>query len=133
MKRENIEKPSVTLIVPVYNVEKYLNRCIDSILNQTLEDFELILVDDGSKDNSGNICDEYMRKDRRVKVIHKENGGLSDARNSGIEISTGEYLSFIDSDDWVEKEFLETLYNNAIKYQAEIVIVNLHKVFDNKR
>lgn len=124
--------PKISVIVPVYNVEKYLNKCVDSILNQTFEDFELILVDDGSPDNCGNICDEYAQKDNRVKVIHKKNGGLSDARNAGIDCAIGEWLSFIDSDDWVENNFLEILYSNAVKYQAEIVIVNLHKVFDEK-
>lgn len=124
--------PKISVIVPVYNVEKYLNRCVDSILNQTFEDFELILVDDGSPDNCSNICDEYAQKDNRVKVIHKKNGGLSDARNAGIDCAIGEWLSFIDSDDWVENNFLETLYSSAEKYQAEIVIVNFHKVFDDR-
>ncbi len=105
--------PKVSAIVPVYNVEKYLNRCVDSILNQTFTDFELILVDDGSPDNSGKICDEYAEKDSRVKVIHKENGGVSVARNLGIETSVGEYITFIDSDDWIEAQMFEQLYNAA--------------------
>ena len=83
-----------SVIVPVYNVEKYLNECVDSILSQTFTDYELILVNDGSKDNSGAICDEYAEKDNRVKVVHKENGGLSDARNAGIKVATGDYLFF---------------------------------------
>ena len=124
--------PEISVIVPVYNVEKYVGRCIDSILNQTFTDFELILVNDGSTDNSGVLCDKYAKSDDRIKVIHKENGGLSDARNCGIDESLGEYLSFIDSDDWVENNFLKTLYDNAIKHKAEIVIVNLHKVLDDK-
>ena len=123
--------PEISVIVPVYNVEKYVGRCIDSILNQTFTDFELILVNDGSTDNSGVLCDKYAKSDDRIKVIHKENGGLSDARNCGIDESLGEYLSFIDSDDWVENNFLKTLYDNAIKHKAEIVIVNFHKVLDS--
>lgn len=124
--------PKISVIVPVYNVEKYLNRCIDSILNQSFEDFELILVDDGSPDNSGKICDEYAQNDARVKVIHKENGGLSDARNAGIEIAQGEFLSFIDSDDWVKEEYLNILYTNAINFDADISAVNLHKEYDER-
>lgn len=125
--------PKISVIIPVYKVEKYLNRCVDSVLNQDFEDFELILVDDGSPDNSGKICDEYAKMDSRVKVIHKENGGLSDARNAGIEIARGDYLNFIDSDDWVELDYLSILYNNAKKYDADISVVNLHKEYDNRR
>lgn len=101
----------ISIIVPVYNSEKYLRRCIDSILSQSFTDFELIIVDDGSKDSSPQICDEYVAKDNRVRVIHKENGGVSAARNDGLDIAKGEYVTFIDSDDWVEKEYLETLSN----------------------
>ncbi|HFU5892253.1 TPA: glycosyltransferase family 2 protein, partial [Enterococcus faecium] len=89
----------ISIIVPIYNVEQYLRKCVDSILAQTFTDFEVILVDDGSPDNSGAICDEYAKLDSRVRVIHKENGGLSDARNAGIEIAKGKYLGFVDSDD----------------------------------
>ncbi len=89
----------ISIIVPVYNVEKYLKECIESILSQTYKNIEIILIDDGSTDNSGKICDEYLKKDSRVKVIHKENGGLSDARNTGIEIASGKYIGFVDSDD----------------------------------
>ena len=103
--------PKVSVIVPVYNVEKYLARCVDSILNQTFNDFELILVDDGSPDNSGKICDEYAERDSRVKVIHKQNGGVSSARNLGIKTSIGEFITFIDSDDWIEPKMFEQLYN----------------------
>lgn len=100
----------ISVIVPVYNVEPYLRQCIDSILAQTYRDFELILVDDGSPDNCGAICDEYARRDSRIRVIHQENGGLSAARNAGIDIATGEYISFVDSDDWVHPEYLAYLY-----------------------
>lgn len=99
----------ISVIVPVYNVEKYLNRCIDSIINQTYTDLEIILVDDGSTDSSGSICDEYAQKDERIKVIHKENGGLSDARNTGVAAATGDYVSFIDSDDYIEPDMMELL------------------------
>ena len=115
---------TISVIVPVYKVEKYLKRCIDSILNQTFKDFDLILVDDGSPDNCPNICDEYAKKDTRIFVIHKENGGLSDARNTGIEWalknSNSEWLTFIDSDDWVHFQYLDILYNVVLKYDVLI-------------
>ena len=99
----------VSVIVPVYNVEKYLKQCLDSIVDQTLEDLEIVLVDDGSVDSSGTICDEYAKKDTRIRVIHKENGGLSDARNAGLKYVTSPYVGFIDSDDYVQSEYLEEL------------------------
>ena len=103
----------VSIIVPVYNVEKYIERCLNSLIHQTLQDIEIILVDDKSQDNSSLICDNYAKKDKRIKVIHKEkNEGLGFARNSGIEIATGEYLAFLDSDDYVDIDFYENLYNN---------------------
>ena len=120
----------ISIIVPVYNVEKYLNRCVDSILNQTFSDFELILVDDGSPDNCGKICDEYAEKDRRVRVIHKPNGGLSDARNAGIEWalknSDSEWITFIDSDDWVHHRYLEFLLKAVIENNTLISICKYH-------
>lgn len=100
----------ISVIVPVYKVEQYLARCVDSILRQTFGDFELLLVDDGSPDNAGRMCDEYAEKDARVRVIHKTNGGLSDARNAGIEAAQGAYLTFVDSDDWVADDMLAFLY-----------------------
>lgn len=99
----------ISVIVPVYNVEKYINRCIDSIIAQTYRDLEIILVDDSSTDNSGSICDEYAQLDNRIKVIHKENGGVSACRNAGVEHATGEYISFVDSDDYIEKDMMELL------------------------
>ena len=125
--------PQISVVVPVYNVEKYLHRCVDSILSQTFVDFELILVDDGSTDKSGFICDEYAKKDGRIKTIHKENGGLSSARNAGIENSSGIYVCFVDSDDWVSNIYLEYLYSIIKKYDADIVsadyvITNAEKV-----
>lgn len=110
----------ISVIVPVYNVEKYLPRCIDSILNQTYKNLEIILVDDGSPDNCPAICDEYAQKDSRIKVIHKANGGVSSARNAGIDVATGEYIGFVDSDDWIEPDMYEYLLINATKYKAEI-------------
>ena len=104
--------PKISVIVPVYNTEKYLHRCIDSILAQTFTDFELLLIDDGSKDNSGAICDEYAAKDSRVRVFHKENGGVSSARNLGLDNVRGEWVTFVDSDDWVEKEYIELFVKN---------------------
>lgn len=120
--------PQISVVVPVYNVEKYIHRCVDSIINQTFTDFELILVDDGSPDNCGSICDQYSEKDRRIKVIHRENGGLSAARNSGIEWSiensNSEWITFIDSDDWVHPRYLEVLLNECIKTNCEVGLCN---------
>ncbi len=113
---------SISIIVPVYKVEKYIRRCIDSIINQTYTNIEIILVDDGSPDNCGRICDEYAAKDSRIKVIHKSNGGLSDARNHGIDMATGEWLMFIDSDDWIHPHTTEKLYNAATKNNVNVSI-----------
>lgn len=123
--------PKISVIVPVYKVEKYIYRCINSILNQVFTDFELVLVDDGSPDNCGKICDEYALNDNRIHVIHKENGGLSDARNAGIdwafEHSDSEWLTFIDSDDWVHPEYLSFLYRAVCDYNNSISICNFKK------
>ena len=110
----------VSVIVPIYNVEKYLPRCVESIINQEYKNLEIILVDDGSPDNSPQICDEYAKKDTRIKVIHKENGGLSDARNAGMKMATGEYVSFIDSDDWIDSKFISLLYEGIKKSGADV-------------
>lgn len=118
--------PEISIIVPVYNVEKYIHKCIDSILDQTFTNFELILVDDGSTDNSGKICDEYAESDSRVKVIHKKNGGLSDARNTGIDVARGKYLGFVDSDDYIADDMYETLYNNLIKNSADMSVCGIY-------
>lgn len=111
----------ISIIVPVYNVEKYINKCIDSLINQTYKDLEIILVDDGSTDSSGKICDEYKKKDKRIKVIHKINGGLSSARNEGIKIAKGNYLGFVDSDDYVNIKMYEILMDCAKEYELDIV------------
>ncbi len=113
--------PKISIIVPVYKVEQYLSRCIESILAQTFTDFELILVDDGSPDRCPQICDEYGKRDKRIKVIHKENGGLSDARNTGIDIATGEFIAFVDSDDWIVNDIYEYALKIQEQYNADIV------------
>ena len=113
--------PLVSVIVPIYKVEKYLPCCIDSIISQTYKNIEIILVDDGSPDRCGEICDEYAKRDSRIVVIHKINGGLSSARNAGLNICRGDYISFIDSDDFVSSRFIEWLYDGVRKYTAEIV------------
>ena len=110
----------ISVIVPVYKVEKYINRCVESIINQTYENLEIILVDDGSPDNCPIICDKYQKKDTRIKVIHKANGGLSDARNVGIKESTGNYLLFVDSDDWLPTDAISFLYEVLIKSNSDI-------------
>ena len=116
-----MSKPMLSILVPVYKVEQYIHECIDSILAQTFTDFELILVDDGSPDRSGAICDEYEKKDNRVSVIHKENGGLISARKSGIEKASGEYVGFVDSDDWIDADMYAMLCKRAIETDADIV------------
>lgn len=116
------QKPLVSVIVPVYNVEKYLRKCVDSILSQTLEQIEVILVNDGSTDNSGHIIDEYANKDKRIRVMHKENGGQSSARNMGLDIAKGEYIGFIDSDDSIHNDMYENLYNAIENSKADLCV-----------
>ena len=113
-------QPCISVIVPVYKVEPYLRQCVESIMNQTYSYLEIILVDDGSPDNCGAICDEYARKDSRIRVIHKENGGLSDARNAGLDIAAGDYIGFVDSDDWIEPQMYEKLLELLLKYGADM-------------
>lgn len=125
-------KAKISIIVPVYNVEKYIDRCIQSILAQTYTNFELILVDDGSPDKCGKICDEYAKKDMRIKVIHKKNGGLGDARNCGLSIATGEYIGFIDSDDYIESDMYEKLINACIEKKSDIAVCGRYDVVDGK-
>lgn len=123
--------PLISVIVPIYKVEEYLRECIDSILNQTYQNLEIILVNDGSPDSCGQICEEYAKQDDRIVVIHKENGGLSDARNAGLDICKGEYISFVDSDDRIHPQFIEILYQNLVENKAEISIVSLLKFNKN--
>lgn len=122
---------TISIIVPVYKVEKYLSKCIDSILNQTFQEFELILVDDGSPDNCGRICDEYASRDSRIRVIHQENKGISAARNAGLDIAKGEYIAFVDSDDWLEIDTYEFLINNIVKSNADIASCGLRNCYEN--
>ena len=121
--------PTISIIVPVYKVENYLSQCIDSILSQTFSDWECILVDDGSPDGSGAICDEYAQIDTRIQVIHKKNGGVSAARNSGLSVALGEYVYFIDSDDYVEREALELSMSKAKQLDADIIVHGLVRDF----
>ena len=122
----------ISIVVPIYNVEKYLKECIESILIQTYKNLEIILVDDGATDSSGSICDEYKQKDNRIKVIHKKNGGLSDARNAGIEVATGEYISFIDSDDYIANDMYELLYKDIKNEKADISCCSCFLVYKNR-
>lgn len=126
------EKALISIIIPVYKVEKYLEKCIQSVINQTYENLQIILVDDGSPDNCGKICDEYAKKDHRIEVIHKSNGGLSDARNKGLEIAKGEYIGFVDSDDYIEADMYEVLYNLLKQYNADVSICNFYTVSQGK-
>jgi glycosyltransferase involved in cell wall biosynthesis len=120
--------PLISVIVPIYNVEIYLEKCLNSIINQTYKNLEIILIDDGSPDNCGKICDEYAKKDKRIKVIHKPNGGLSDARNTGLDIAKGEYIAFVDSDDYIAEEMCEELLDIAQKEEADIVVCGVYDV-----
>lgn len=121
----------VSIIVPIYNVEKYLKRCVISLINQTYKNIEIILVDDGSTDNSRLMCDELKELDKRIRVIHKKNGGLSDARNVGINNAKGKYYSFIDSDDYITIDTIENLYKSMMKYDCDISICNMVQFNDN--
>lgn len=125
-------KPKISIIVPIYNVEKYIYRAIESILSQSLKDIEIILINDGSTDGCGEICDKYGEKDSRIKVIHKNNGGVSSARNIGIDNARGEYIGFVDPDDYIDKNMYEILYGVAEKSKSEIVISSFSYIIDKK-
>lgn len=122
----------ISVIIPVYNVEKYLKRCVESVINQTYTNIEIILVNDGSKDDSGKMCDEYKQKDNRIKVIHKENGGLSSARNCGIEIMSGSYVTFIDSDDYVCTNYVEQLHDMIVDNNCDLSMISYGMIFDEE-
>lgn len=126
--REQEKNIEISVVIPLYKVENYMKKCVDSILNQTFKDFEIILVDDGSPDSCGVIADEYAENYPSIKVIHKENGGLSSARNAGMEIATGKYILFVDSDDWVEKQLLEKAYAIMEETDSEICIFNVMRI-----
>ena len=125
-------KPVISVIVPVYNVEKYLEKCVQSVLAQTFKEIEILLIDDGSKDASGRLCDQYALKDGRIRVIHKENGGLSDARNRGIMEARGDYLSFIDGDDYIEPDMLGSLYDNLIRENADVAMCGIFSEYADR-
>ena len=127
-----MEKDLISIIIPVYKVEKYLEKCIESVLKQTYTNLQVILVDDGSPDNCGKICDEYAKKDSRIEVIHKVNGGLSDARNVGIAKAKGKYIGFVDSDDYIKEDMYEILINLIKEYDADVSICNLYDVIEGK-
>lgn len=123
----------ISIIVPVYNVECYLEKCVDSLIRQTVKGFELILIDDGATDYSGTLCDKFALRDERIKVIHKQNGGLSDARNVGIEMASGEYLTFVDSDDYVSTKYLQILLENLLSSRADISSCSFCDVNEGKK
>ena len=123
--------PKISVIIPVYKVEEYINRCIKSVVNQTYDNLEIILVDDGSPDNCPVICDKWAEKDSRIKVIHKNNGGLSDARNMGMKIASGELIGFIDSDDWISKEMYQLLYENMKENESDISACGVKMVWED--
>lgn len=125
--------PYFHIIIPVYNVADYIPQCIDSVLSQSFKDYEIILVDDGSTDNSGDICDEYAKRDSRIKVIHKPNGGLSSARNAALDVAKGEFIIFIDSDDyWNDDDGLQSIYNQIEKFKNDIVLFGCINIYDDK-
>ena len=125
------ENTLISVVVPIYNVEHYLRKCIDSICQQTYHNLEIILVDDGSTDSSGNLCDEFAANDPRIRVIHKSNGGLSDARNSGMEFASGEWWMFVDSDDYLALDTAETLLHSAIRNRCEIAVCNMVRIYED--
>lgn len=127
-----MSQPILSIIVPVYNVQEYLDACINSLLSQTYERIEIILVDDGSTDDSGRICERYAGLDSRIRLIHKENGGLSDARNAGIEIAKGEYIGFVDSDDWISTKMYEVLLRNLEVSKADIAVCERVAVYPDR-
>lgn len=123
--------PLISIVVPVYNVEEYLNKCLNSIVNQTYHNIEIILIDDGSKDNCGEICDEYASKDSRIVVVHKINEGIASARNMGIEIASGDYITFVDSDDWVDENICELLLESIKKYDVQAAMCSYVREYPN--
>lgn len=132
-ERRDMGKPLISVIVPVYKVEKYLNRCLASIVGQSYDNLEIILVDDGSPDHCPDLCDTWAKKDTRIKVIHKKNGGLSDARNVGIKISTGELIGFVDSDDWIAKDMYQRLYEAMKKNSSDIAACGVEMLWEDGR
>lgn len=128
-----MDSPKISVIVPVYKAEAYLRKCLDSIAGQTYRNLEIILVDDGSPDNCGAICDEYAARDGRFVVIHQENGGVSTARNAGLAAATGDWIGWVDSDDWIEADMFEYLLTNALEYDADIAVCGRYEVYGKKK
>ncbi len=122
----------ISVIVPIYRVEEYLNQCIESIVNQTYSNLQVILVDDGSPDRCGEMCEDWARRDKRIKVLHKKNGGLSDARNAGLAIATGRFVAFVDSDDWVEPQMYETMLSILVNENADLVACGIVDTYPDK-
>ena len=122
----------ISVIIPCFNVEKYIDRCLESVLNQTYQNLEILLVDDGSTDGTGESCDRYSQKDERINVVHKKNGGLSSARNAGLDICRGHYIVFIDSDDWISADAIQYLYDLRKRYEADFSIASYMRVYGNK-
>lgn len=131
LERRASASPTISVIIPVYNAEKYLRRCIDSVLSQTFTDFELLLIDDGSKDKSGAICDEYAAKDSRVRVFHKENGGVSSARNMGLDNACGNYIAFVDADDWIDGNMYYEMFAAINESKSDIVCCDYLYEYEN--
>lgn len=128
-----MSEPKVSVVIPMYNVEKYLDTCVQSVRKQTLQNIEIILVDDGSPDRCGDMAEEYAKQDLRIRVVHRENGGLGPARNSGMEVATGEYIGFVDSDDWIEPQMFEELYNAATQHNADICFSGMQCMVDGAK
>lgn len=124
--------PKVSVIVPVYNVEKYLEKCLESVVNQTLRDIEIICINDGATDSSGGILEKFALKDKRIIVVNKENGGLANARNTGLEVAKGDFIGFVDSDDWIDLDFYEKLYNAALETDADVAVAGIVRKNDKK-
>ena len=125
--------PLISIIVPVYNVENYLPHCLESVLSQTFRDIEILLINDGSTDNSGKICDEYASKDTRIRVFHKEKGGVSSARNMGLDMAIGEWITFVDADDWIDSNMYEELYKEAMKSHSDIVLCDFYLYYNQDK
>ena len=132
MEQKGIHFPHISIIIPVYNTEKYLAQCLDSVVNQCRENIEIILIDDGSTDKSGAICDEYAKRDPRIKVLHTTNNGLSAARNKGISVANGKWIAFLDSDDWLEEHYFRTIETAINTYQADIISFGYYEDYRNK-
>ena len=126
------KEPLISIIIPVYKVEKYIGKCVESVRAQTYQNIEIILVDDGSPDNCGSICDDYARIDDRIVVVHKENGGLSDARNTGIDIAKGEFIGFVDSDDYIEKDMYEYLARLVVEHHADLATCGMYECYEDQ-